>query len=207
MTKSSKKLIFIMTSILMLSICGVVLLGKTYAEFQESVTAGITIEAETLHATLLDAEGNLLGGQDNLETLSEGNVNRVLFFEVVQEEDITNAEDAGAVTLHTEPVVVWDLNKIYQTAPMTLVNTGNMALQYTISVEGIEETLKEALIFEILSDGECYSTPFNGILEADTNNETISFAIRAHLEESKAAMAAGKLLENVVISIVSEQAE
>lgn len=207
MTKSSKKLIFIMTSILMLSICGVVVLRTTYAGFQESVTAGITIEAETLHATLLDSEGNLLGGRDSLETLSEGNVNKVLFFEVVQEEDVSNPEDTGAATLNTEPVIVWDLNKIYQTAPMTLLNTGNMVLQYTISVEGIEETLKEAIMFEILMDGVCYSMPFNGILEADTNNETISFAIRAHLEESKAAMAAGKLLENVVISIVSEQAE
>ena len=85
---------------------------------------------------------------------------------------------------------------------MTLVNTGSLKTKYTISVEGIEEALKEALVFEVLLDGVSYAVPFSGELSTDEDGGTVSFAIQARLDAVKAATAAGASLENIVINIM-----
>lgn len=190
MAESRKRAQILIVSVLSIVICGVMLLGTAYAWFQETVTADITITAETVSAALLDAEGK--------------EVNSVAFYEVLQNESSTNPE---VTTLHTEPATVWDLDKTYQTVTMTLANTGSLKTKYTISVEGIEEALKEAFVFEVLLNGEDYPVPLTGELGVDENDATVSFAIQAQLDADKAAMAAGVSLENMVINIIAEQAE
>ena len=193
-------------SVISMILCCVMLLGSTYAWFQEAITARITITAETVSAALLDAEGNLLAGQGNAAALSLGEscMRSVVFYEVLKEENCTEPEKQNTVILDTEPATVWDLGKIYQTAPMTIVNTGSLQTKYSISVEGIEETIKEALVFEVFKDGGGQPLPYSGELSIN-ENESISFSIQVYLNSEHAAIASGVFLDNIVIKIVVEQ--
>ena len=193
-------------SVISMILCCVMLLGTTYAWFQEAITAQITITAETVSAALLDAEGNLLAGQGNAVALSSGesDMQSVVFYEVLKEENSTEPEKQNTVILDTEPATVWDLGKIYQTAPMTIVNTGSLPTKYSISVEGIEETIKEALVFEVFKDGGGHPLPCSGELSIN-ENESVSFSIQVYLNSEHAAIAAGTSLDNIVIKIILEQ--
>ena len=193
-------------SVISMILCCVMLLGTTYAWFQEAITAQITITAETVSAALLDAEGNLLAGQGNAVALSSGesDMQSVVFYEVLKEENSTEPEKQNTVILDTEPATVWDLGKIYQTAPMTIVNTGSLPTKYSISVEGIEETIKEALVFEVFKDGGGHPLPCSGELSIN-ENESVSFSIQVYLNSEHAAIAAGISLDNIVIKIILEQ--
>lgn len=178
-------------SVISMMICGVMLLDTTLAWFQETVTASVTITAETVSVALLDAERDM---------------KPIAFYEVLLDENEAGGE--SLTTLNTEPNVVWDLNKAYQTPPMTLVNTGSLKTEYTISVEGIEDSLKEAFVFEVLLEGgESQAMPFKGNLGVEEGDSTVSFSIRAHLNADKAATVAGANLENIVMNIIAVQVE
>ena len=101
MTGCRKTAQMLTVSVLSMMICVVMLLGTTYAWFQETVTASVMITAETLSAALLDAEGNLLGGQGNITTLSseETEVKSVVFYEVLPGKSSTEPEGATITTL------------------------------------------------------------------------------------------------------------
>ena len=193
-------------SVISLILCCVMLLGTTYAWFQEAITVGIAIEAETVSAALLDAEGNLLAGQGNVVTLSSGEtgVQPIVFYEVLQAEKSSEPEEQNIAILSTEPATVWDLGKIYQTAPMTIVNTGSLQTKYSIFVEGIEETIKEAFVFEVFKDGGSHPLPYVGELSVNENG-SVPFAIQVYLNSDHAAIATGTSLDNLVIKIIAEQ--
>lgn len=193
----------LLVGIISVVLCCVMLLGTTYAWLNETITAGITVEAENLGVDLMDEAGHSLITQNNAEAdSSKENAVDIAFYEVQRSE-------SGTV-LSAESATVWDLGKTYQTGSMTLKNTGSLAVKYTISVEGIEDVYKDAFTFSLLmkmngENQEIRVMPFTGVLGIDAGNMEAAFAIQAQLNGDNAAAAAGASFENMVIKIMAEQ--
>lgn len=178
-----------LAGIISLVLCSALFFGTTYAWLNETITAGVTIEAETLGVDLLDAEGNAWSGD-------------AVFYEVVPEDG----------SLSSEAATVWVPEKTYQTAAMQIQNSGSLPAGYTVSVEGIADELKDAFTFSVLVNDQTYPVPYTGSLDvAGTEGvqAVVAFAVQARLSDQAVDMedVDGATLSDVVIKITAEQVD
>ncbi len=168
-----------LAGIISVVLCSALFFGTTYAWLSETITAGVTIEAETFGVDLLDAEGNAWSGD-------------AVFYEVLENS-----------VLNDEAAAVWVPDKTYQTDTIQIKNSGSLPARYTVSVEGIADELKEAVTFSVLVDGQTVQD-VTGTVDVQA---AVAFAVQAELSDQAVDMkdVDGATLSDVVIKITAEQ--
>ena len=109
-TKTTKRAL--LSSVMAMLICITMLIGTTFAWFTDSASMAVNkIQAGTLEVQLLDAQGHSLEGQT-----------------------LAWQKAAG----HESDEVLWEPGCTYKLQPITIKNTGNLALKYKIVITGIQ---------------------------------------------------------------------
>ncbi len=176
--KSTKRTL--LSSVLSLVLCMAMLIGTTFAWFTDNVTsAGNTIQSGTLDVDLIDAAGNSMEGEV-IEFITADN----------------RAQDA----------ILWEPGCTYETEAVFVVNKGNLALKYQITINGItgDAKLLEAIEWTVTVNGtEIALADLNGILLAGETSKAI--VISGHMKEEAGNEYQGLTVEGISISVVATQ--
>lgn len=174
MKTSTKKSLLL--SILALVLCTAMLLGTTFAWFTDNASTAVNkIQAGTLDVQLLDASNNSLEGK----TLAW--------------QKATGAPE--------NEQVLWEPGCTYNLQPITIKNSGNLALKYKIEITGIkgDAELNNAIVWTI-----------NGTdLGADHSlaaGASDTLTISGHMKESAGNEYQGKSIEGIGITVLATQA-
>ena len=178
-TKSTKRALLL--SIMAMLLCVVLLVGTTFAWFTDSASTGVnTIQAGTLDVQLLDENDNSLEGQ----TLKW--------------------QKAAGATANEE--VLWEPGCTYELPAVKIVNKGNLALKYTISLNGVQGNAKllEAIDFTVkVGDTETALDQLNGTLLA--NAESAPIVISGHMKKSAGNEYQGLSIDGIAITVYATQ--
>lgn len=176
--KSNKTKKTLISSALVLLLCFVMFLGSTFAWFTSSATTDVnSIQAGNLKIELLDAEGNSLEGKTLALKKAEG---------------------------HENDTVLWEPGATYKLQPVTVKNSGNLALKYEVKVTGMtgNAKLNEVLEWEV-KEIEANSTQIEkNVLLA---GESKTLEISAHMKESAGNEYQGLSIDNIAITVYATQ--
>ena len=117
----------LLTSIMALAMCVVMLVGTTFAWFTDTATANVNkIQAGKLDVDIVDASGNSLEGQ-------------TLYFR-----DKNNGTN-----------ILWEPGATFNLDTFKIVNKGNLAIKYEITVNGVtgSNKLLKAIDFTVTKNG------------------------------------------------------
>ena len=117
----------LLTSITALAMCVVMLVGTTFAWFTDTATANVNrIQAGNLDVDIVDASGNSLEGQ-------------TLYFR-----DKNNGTN-----------ILWEPGATFNLDTFKIVNKGNLAIKYEITVNGVtgSNKLLKAIDFTVTKNG------------------------------------------------------
>ena len=180
-TKSTKRALLL--SIMAMLLCVVLLVGTTFAWFTDSASTGVNkIQAGTLDVQLLAEDGvTSLEGQTLKWQKAVG---------------------------HESEEVLWEPGCTYKLQPIVIKNNGNLALKYTISLNGVQGNAKllEAIQFTVkVGDTETALDQLNGTLLANTKSAPI--VISGHMDESAGNEYQGLSIEGIAITVNATQLE
>ena len=187
--KSTKRALVL--SILSVVMCLAMLIGTTFAWFTDTASTSVnTIQAGTLKLDVVDKEGQSLNGK----TLAW-----------------QKAEDGAGQE------ILWEPGCTYELQPFQIVNKGNLALKYKVTISGVdgEAKLLEAIDFTVkigdaepvaLSGWEGVLLPKGTAAEDDTDVETTQFiTISGHMKEEAGNEYQELSIEGVAIQIAATQ--
>ncbi len=184
----------LLVSVLSMVLCIAMLVGSTFAWFTDTATAGInSIQAGNLRVELQDESGASLEGQTLNFKRAEG------------------AADTGDI--------LWEPGCTYELPAFRIVNTGNLAFKYKVTVNGatgdtellgvIEFTVKVGTADpKPLADWggvllPADATPIDSTEEEVKQTELIT--ISGHMKEDASNDYQGKKLEGIGITVVATQ--
>lgn len=157
MTNSKKTKGALLSSVVALLLCFAMLLGTTFAWFTDNATTNVNkIQAGTLKIDLQDSNGNSLDGKTLSWQKAEG---------------------------HEKETVLWEPGCTYNLQPITIKNTGNLALKYKVAITGIngDAKLNEVITWEIgevalgteqhLAAGQSHEFTISGTMDTSAGNE------------------------------------
>ena len=171
-TKTAKRAL--LSSVMAMLICITMLIGTTFAWFTDSASMAVNkIQAGTLEVQLLDAQGHSLEGQT-----------------------LAWQKAAG----HESDEVLWEPGCTYKLQPITIKNTGNLALKYKIVITGIQgdAELNEAIEWTI-NDAD---------LSADHSlaaGASVTLTIQGHMKEEAGNEYQGRSIDGIGITVVATQ--
>ncbi|MBP3465051.1 MAG: hypothetical protein J6J90_02785 [Angelakisella sp.] len=169
-------------SLLVMLLCVAMLVGTTFAWFTDSASTAVNkIQAGTLDVQLLDEQDNSLEGQT-----------------------LAWQKAAG----HESDPVLWEPGCTYKLQPIVIKNNGNLALKYTISLNGVQGNAKllEAIQFTVkVGDTETALDQLNGTLLANTKSAPI--VISGHMKESAGNEYQGLSIDGIAITVNATQLE
>ena len=175
----------LLTSVMALVMCVVMLVGTTFAWFTDTASTAVNkIQAGTLNVALemydgttwVDAEGKTLQFKVNGQIPAEGTQ------------------------------ILWEPGCTYELPAVKVVNKGNLALKYTISLNGVQGNAKllEAIKFTVKVDGtETALDQLNGTLLA--NRESAPIVISGHMKEEAGNEYQGLSIEGIAITVNATQ--
>ena len=182
-SKSTKRAL--LTSVLALLMCVTMLIGTTFAWFTDTASTAVNkIQAGTLNVALemydgttwVDAEGKTLQFKVNGQIPAEGTQ------------------------------ILWEPGCTYELPAVKIVNKGNLALKYTISLNGVQGNAKllEAIDFTVkVGDTETALDQLNGTLLA--NAESAPIVISGHMKKSAGNEYQGLSIDGIAITVNATQ--
>lgn len=174
----------LLTSVMALVMCVVMLVGTTFAWFTDSASTGVnTIQAGTLKVDLQTADGSKSVKAGTLETL-----------------DFKKADG------HADEAILWEPGCTYELPAVKVVNKGNLALKYTISLNGVQGNAKllEAIQFTVkVGNTETALDQLNGTLLANT--ESAPIVISGHMKEEAGNEYQGLSIDGIGITVLATQ--
>lgn len=186
--KNTKKAL--VASIISVLVCTAMLIGTTFAWFTDSVSTGKnTIKSGSLSVDLVDENGSSLEGKA---------LNWV------------TADNRG------QEKILWEPGATYKLQPFKVVNSGDLALEYKIVINGVEGNAKllEALEFTAEEGGSAADLAgWNGVIlpaGAETNNgedvgETGLITLTAHMKEDAGNEYQGLSISGISITVMATQ--
>ena len=184
--KNTKKAL--LASIISVLVCTAMLIGTTFAWFTDSVSTGKnTIKSGSLSVDLVDENGSSLEGKA---------LNWV------------TADNRG------QEKILWEPGATYKLQPFKVVNSGDLALEYKIVINGVEGNAKllEALEFTAEEGGSAADLAgWNGVIlpaGAETNNgedvgETGLITLTAHMKEDAGNEYQGLSISGISITVMA----
>ena len=174
----------LLTSVMALVMCVAMLVGTTFAWFTDSASTGVnTIQAGTLKVDLQTADGSKSVKAGTLETL-----------------DFKKADG------HADEAILWEPGCTYELPAVKVVNKGNLALKYTISLNGVQGNAKllEAIQFTVkVGNTVTALDQLNGTLLANTASDPI--VISGHMKEEAGNEYQGLSIEGIAITVNATQ--
>lgn len=174
-TKNTKRAL--LTSVVAMILCLTMLIGTTFAWFTDSASTNVnSVTSGTLTVELQDATGA----------------------------KVTNLSWQKAAGAEGE-TVLWEPGCTYKLQPVTIKNTGSLALKYKIDITGItgNNELKDAIDWTIQIGGENVDlAAYEGHLTA---GETAELTISGTMKTSAGNEYQGKSIENVQITVSATQ--
>ena len=173
-------------SLLVMLLCVAMLVGTTFAWFTDSASTGVNkIQAGTLDVALemKDAQGDWVTAEG--QTLS-----------------FVKAEG------HANEAILWEPGCTYELPELRIVNNGNLALKYTISLNGVQGNAKllEAIKFTVkVGNTETALNQLNGTLLAENASDPI--VISGHMKEEAGNEYQGLSIEGIAITVNATQLE
>ena len=181
MKKNTKK--SLLFSILALVLCTAMLLGTTFAWFTDSASTAVNkIEAGTLKVDMVDESGHSIADEPALRW--------------------KKAADAP-----TGEQVLWEPGCTYELPEFKVVNKGNLALNYTLSINGVQGSAKLLDAIEFTVKVGDTVTALDGLKGKLVPNEQSEFiTISGHMKESAGNVYQGLSLDGIAISLNATQA-
>ena len=191
MTQTKTKKALLM-SVLSMVLCVAMLVGMTFAWFTDTASTGVNkIQAGNLKVDIVDKEGNSLKGEILKFSDVNGNTN-----------------------------ILWEPGATFNLTPFKIVNKGNLALKYKVTINGIDGNaeLLDAIDFKI-KKGDDAATELAGwggkLLPADSTldvtdaetGETALYRISGHMKEEAGNEYQGKELNGISITVYATQLE
>lgn len=177
MTKSKSTKRALLMSALALVMCFSMLIGSTYAWFSDTASTSVnTIQAGTLEVALeyKDADGNW---QD-----AEGQT--------------LNFKDLDSNTY-------WEPGCTYELPAIRVRNNGNLALQYTIVINGVTGDTGLLKAIEFTANGADITNYSGQLLTKDATSDEI--VIKGHMKEEAGNEYQGLTLEGIGITVYATQ--
>ena len=183
----------LLTSILAICLCLVMLVGSTFAWFTDTASTGVNqIKSGTLDVQLLMQKTN--GEWESAE-------NKTLSW--VQA--VTTGEN-GEVTknLVDGKSILWEPNCTYELQPIKIVNNGNLALKYTITITGIVGDTGLNKVIEWTYGGLAVE---NGVATGTLlpNAATAPITISGHMLETAGNEYQNKSIDGIAITVNATQ--
>ena len=180
-TKSTKRALLL--SALSLFMCVSMLIGSTFAWFTDSVTTGSNIiKSGNLDVDLIDASGASMSGE---------------IIEFVAKDGRAQSE------------ILWEPGCTYKTEPVRVVNKGNLALKYKITISGItgDAKLLEVIDWTVTIDGvKTDLSTFEGELYPETGKDISGeIVLSGHMKEEAGNDYEDLTVENIAISVYASQ--
>ena len=182
-SKSTKRAL--LTSVLALLMCVAMLIGTTFAWFTDTASTAVNkIQAGNLK---VDLE---MQKPDGSWVSAKG--------QTLEFKKATNAP--------ANEKVLWEPGCTYELPAVKVVNKGNLALKYTISLNGVQGNAKllEAIDFTVkVGDTETALDQLNGTLLA--NVESAPIVISGHMKESAGNEYQGLSIDGIAITVNATQ--
>lgn len=177
MTNSKQTRKALLSSVVALLLCFSMLLGTTFAWFTDTATTRVnTIQAGTLDVELLDAQGHTLEGSTLAWQKANGS---------------------------NDPVL-WEPGCTYSLQPITIKNSGNLALKYKVAITGIDgDTGLASVIDWTVEIGENEYTLGSDMHLTAGASDTLT--ISAHMQETAGNAYMGLSIQNVAITVYATQ--
>ena len=192
MTQTKTKKALLM-SVLSMVLCVAMLVGMTFAWFTDTASTGVNkIQAGTLKVDIVDKEGRSLKGEILKFSDVNGNTN-----------------------------ILWEPGATFNLTPFKIVNKGNLALKYKVTINGIDGNagLLKAIDFTLKKGDETTESTLAGwegkLLPANSNlnvtdakkGETDLYTISGHMKEEAGNEYQGKELNGISITVYATQLE
>ena len=192
--KSTKRALLL--SVCAIAVCIVMLVGTTFAWFTDTATTGVNkIQSGKLDIDIVDTNGKSL-----------------------QDKSLAWQKAAG----HEDEQVLWEPGATYDLQSFKIVNNGNLALKYKVTINGVDgdSILLNAIDFTVKMGDEKEGTPlteWEGILlpansakpddaEANTDVETTkAITISGHMKEEAGNEYQEKEITGLGITVVATQ--
>ena len=175
----------LLSSVMAIVLCLAMLIGTTFAWFTDSASTAVNkIQAGNLK---VDLE---MQKPDGRWVSAKG-----------QTLEFKKATDAPA-----DEKVLWEPGCTYELPAVKVVNKGNLALKYTISLNGVQGNAKllEAIDFTVkVGDTETALDQLNGTLLA--NAESAPIVISGHMKESAGNEYQGLSIDGIAITVNATQ--
>ena len=197
----------LLSSVMAIVLCLAMLIGTTFAWFTDSASTAVnkiqagTLEIELQYATAWDERT----GEPTDWANAEGQM-------------LSFRKAAGA---SENEAILWEPGCTYVLPELRIVNKGNLALKYTMTISGIagDAELNEAIEWEYaqystvngayeaalggsLSSGDSIS---GAIIPGENNNATDPIVIKGHMKESAGNQYQGKSIDGIAITVVATQ--
>ena len=179
--KTSKRAL--LCSVLSIALCLSMLIGTTFAWFTDTASTAVNkIQAGNLDVGLYTDQ--------ECKNTAEG---RTLSW--VKSE---NAEEGEAI--------LWEPGCTYQLQPVYIKNDGNLALNYTVAITGIQgdAMLNKAIVWTVAANGAALP---NGKALLAPNSNPVKLTIKGHMLETAGNEYQGKSIDNIAITVYATQAE
>ncbi len=191
----------LLTSITALAMCVVMLAGTTFAWFTDTATASVNkIQAGTLDV--------------KLEMLTKGSTETTATWKDAKGQTLEFKKAADAPT---NEAVLWEPGCTYELPAVRVVNNGNLALKYIISVTGVDgdSELLDAIEFmvKVGNDAAVPLANLSGILlpegKTGTADEKVQYSdsivISGHMKETAGNGYQDERIEGVGITVYATQ--
>ena len=197
----------LLSSVMAIVLCLAMLIGTTFAWFTDSASTAVnkiqagTLEIELQYAIAWDERT----GEPTDWANAEGQM-------------LSFRKAAGA---SENEAILWEPGCTYVLPELRIVNKGNLALKYTMTISGIagDAELNEAIEWEYaqystvngayeaalggsLSSGDSIS---GAIIPGENNNATDPIVIKGHMKESAGNQYQGKSIDGIAITVVATQ--
>ena len=197
----------LLSSVMAIVLCLAMLIGTTFAWFTDSASTAVnkiqagTLEIELQYATAWDART----GEPTDWANAEGQM-------------LSFRKAAGA---SENEAILWEPGCTYVLPELRIVNKGNLALKYTMTISGIagDAELNEAIEWEYaqystvngayeaalggsLSSGDSIS---GAIIPGENNNATDPIVIKGHMKESAGNEYQGLSIDGIGITVSATQ--
>ena len=175
----------LLTSILAICLCLVMLVGSTFAWFTDTASTGVNqIKSGTLDVDIVDANGVSLNGE------------------------MLKWVDKDGKVLESQNIL-WEPNCTYNLQPFTVINKGNLALQYEITITGIQGDAELNEVIEWTINGADLTNAQvllpAGTKEGDIDKDRQVVTISGHMLETAGNKYQNKSIDGIAITVNATQ--
>ena len=182
----------LLSSVMAIVLCLAMLIGTTFAWFTDTASTAVNkIQAGTLDVALEMATS--WSGDTPIDWgTAEGQTLRWM-----------TADGRG------DDMILWEPGCTYNLNQFRIVNNGNLALKYKISISGIvgDAELLDAIDFTVTGvDGATTAAALNGFEgKLAANSKTGAITISGHMQDSAGNEYQGKSIDGIAITVVATQ--